>query len=471
MMKHLSAAFGLFALVGGSGMGAAAAPVRLTLEAAPAAAAIPDEFSGLSFEISRVLPEKGWRYFSPKNEALVGLFRTLGVRSVRIGGNTTDEAQVGIPDAADLDDLFAFADAIDGKVIYSVRLKGGDVAGDARIAKDLSERHRARLKALAIGNEPNFYYKTYAEYRPIWDRYRAAILAAAPQLPLCGPSVGPAPYLKAFIAGSGKDVGFLSTHIYFFGAGGSVKAHPVGPREITPAQGIERMLAKTVHGSYQRFYSGFAPAAQAAGLPYRLEEANSFYNGGAPGVSNTFASALWALDVMHWFAARQATGLNFHTGDFVAAGQAITTCKYAAFVTAPGGYAVRPLGYAMKAFDLGGHGSEVPLKIDNPGALNLAAYAVRGTDGSLCVTIVNKEHGPHAAAAQVALPAARDARTITLRCASNDVAATEGVTLGDAAIGLTGQWTGHWTPLPLAADAPTLSVAPATAVVVRLFGL
>lgn len=450
-------------MVGSTGARAAAATVTIAPESSASGAAISADFSGLSFEISRVLPEKGWRYFSPKNAALVGVFKTLGVRSLRIGGNTTDEAQVGIPDRADVNDLFAFADATDTNVIYSVRLKGGDIPGDAAIAKDLLEQHRARLKALAIGNEPNFYYKTYAQYRPIWDKYREAILAAAPGIPLCGPSVGPAPYLKGFIAGSGKDVVFLSTHVYFFGAGGSVKEHPHGPREITAAQGIEKMLAKNVHGNYQRFHDGFAPAAQAAGVPYRLEEANSFYNGGAPGVSNTFASALWALDVMHWFAERGSTGLNFHTGDFVAAGQDITTCKYAAFVTAPGGYAVRPLGYGMKAFDLGGHGTVVPLKIDNPGELNVTAYGVRAPDGALLVTIVNKEHGAHAAAAQIALPPAKGAETITLACASNDVAATDGVTLGGSAIGLAGEWTGHWAPLTGA-----LTVAPTTAVVVRI---
>ena len=44
--------------------------------------------------------------------------------------------------------------------------------------------------------------------------------------------------------------------------------------------------------------SNLAPVA-AAGLRYRLTEAND-YLGGVPGASNAFASALWALDYLHW---------------------------------------------------------------------------------------------------------------------------------------------------------------------------
>ena len=37
-------------------------------------------------------------------------------------------------------------------------------------------------------------------------------------------------------------------------------------------------------------------SAKAAGLPFRMTEGNSCYNAGKPGVSDTFASALWAGD-------------------------------------------------------------------------------------------------------------------------------------------------------------------------------
>ena len=66
------------------------------------------------------------------------------------------------------------------------------------------------------------------------------------------------------------------------------------------------MLSRTWVESYQRFYDSFANAAQADGLLFRIEETNSYFNGGAKDVSNTFASALWGLDYMHWWASHGA---------------------------------------------------------------------------------------------------------------------------------------------------------------------
>jgi len=47
--------------------------------------------------------------------------------------------------------------------------------------------------------------------------------------------------------------------------------------------------------------------------PSAWKEANSFYNGGAENVSDTFASALWSLDFLHWWAAHGCHGINLHT--------------------------------------------------------------------------------------------------------------------------------------------------------------
>jgi hypothetical protein len=53
----------------------------------------------------------------------------------------------------------------------------------------------------------------------------------------------------------------------------------------------------------------------------------------------------------------RASGINFHTGDKVAAGEESAPCRYAAYLSVPGGYEVHPVGYAIKTFDLGGHGT------------------------------------------------------------------------------------------------------------------
>ena len=59
-----------------------------------------------------------------------------------------------------------------------------------------------------------------------------------------------------------------------------------------------------------------AAAATASRIAqgYRLAEANSFYNGGAPNVSDAFGSALWAIDFLFTNAANGSSGVNFHGG-------------------------------------------------------------------------------------------------------------------------------------------------------------
>jgi hypothetical protein len=53
---------------------------------------------------------------------------------------------------------------------------------------------------------------------------------------------------------------------------------------------------------------------RAYGLPYRIVETNSVYDGGQPGVSDTLGAALWGLELMFEAAAAGAVGVNFHTG-------------------------------------------------------------------------------------------------------------------------------------------------------------
>ncbi|MBU6411309.1 MAG: hypothetical protein KGR98_13065, partial [Verrucomicrobia bacterium] len=107
---------------------------------------------------------------------------------------------------------------------------------------------------------------------------------------------------------------------------------------------------------------------------------------------------------------------------------------------------IYPVGYGIKAFDLGGHGRALPLTISNADDVNLTAYAVRGA-GKLFVTLINKKHGPGARDAAVTIVAdgiARRAQMIVLAAPDDDVAAKTGVTLGGGIIGDDGLWRGKW---------------------------
>jgi hypothetical protein len=428
-------------------------------------AAIAPHFSGLSFEVSQLLPNAdGVHYFRPDNLPLINLFRTLGIKNLRIGGNTSDRDARRLPAEADLDSLFAFARAANVKVIYCLRLHKGDPQTDAQTVKYIMDHYAPLVDCFSIGQEPSAYpvekkddrpatermgaaaekYQ-YSAYAADWKKFAAAIIAAVPDVKFCGPGVhNNADWARKFMAdfGQSNHVALITEHLYAGGAGGKVP---------TPEIGRDRMLSTNFTRVYEKLHDGFVPLAVSNGLPYRLEEVNNYFNGGATNVSNTFASALWGLDFMYWWAAHGAAGLNFHTGDKVVAGNSLQPSKYTAFFTATNGFLIRPLGYGIKAFDLGSHGKLIPATISNPGNVSLSTYAVLGDDKNLYLTIINKEHGATARDARISISHSGRSfslgRVMFLNVPNNDVAATVGETLGSASIQNDGSWTGTWTPL------------------------
>jgi len=101
----------------------AASSVDIALDLKSPYAAISSNFVGLSYEMWLVgAATNGAYFFTPANKPLLRMFQTLGIQSLRVGGNTAERATVKIPDKADIDSLFAFARAAGVKVIYTLRL-------------------------------------------------------------------------------------------------------------------------------------------------------------------------------------------------------------------------------------------------------------------------------------------------------------------------------------------------------------
>lgn len=433
-------------------------PVALTIGPEAATTAIPEDFSGLSFETMVVLADAhGGHFFSQTNTPIIALFKTLGARNLRIGGNTADLPADAIPTHADIDNLFAFAKDAGVKVIYTLRLRHGDVTNDIEIARYIEQRYKPQLAYFAIGNEPDYYrkvypvIKNYSDYRKEWKKYAAAVAAAVPGARFLGPSAGAATaWARDFANDFAKSglVELIAQHDYPAGQ---------GRRATNAAAARDLLLSPVLLDHYGKYYNDFATTAVSNGLPYRFEEANNFSDGGVKDASDTFASALWSLDYMHWWAEHGANGINFHGRRWV------PNCVI--YPVAGDKYNVRPIGYGIKAFALGGHGTIVPMKIENADALNLTAYAVR--DGhDLFVTIINKEHGPGARAADVSIAATpRPKESSVIFLAAPDVAAKTGVTLGGESIQDGGAWAGKWTPLK--PDSGPVKVPPATAAILR----
>ena len=224
------------------------------------------------------------------------------------------------------------------------------------------------------------------------------------------------------------------------------------------------MLSPTWNScSNQTLYTAIGGLVLARGLPYRFTEANDF-TGGVTNASNAFASALWVLDFMHWWAAHGAGGVNFHNKrwiptDTIRPGSNGQLISY-------------PRGYGIKAFNLGAHGSVEPLTMINMNGLNLTAYAV-GDGSDLYVTIINKEHGAGAHNAAVTIVpegfSSGSAVAICLTAPNGNIGATGGVTLGGAAITNNAPWLGHWTALNEVTNGQCrVSVSAASAVIVRI---
>lgn len=431
-----------------------------------AGVAISGDFLGLSFETTAILPDAQghYPYFSADNRSLIRIFKTLGIKNLRIGGNTADRPSAPIPSRVDIDAAYAFAKAAGTNVIYTVRLRDSKPEDVVATAKYVVDHYKQETLCLSIGNEPNVYEKQYSKYRDDLVQFMAAIAKVAPDAKLCGPATTP-------------DTGsWAAKYAADFGPSGKVVAitqhsYPGGDsRKATDADASrQRMLSPAFVAQYQKLYDAFVPAVQKQGIAYRIEETNSFYNGGAKDVSNTYASALWGLDYLYWWAAHQATGVNFHTGDKVAAGEQQTPCWYAIFRSAPDGYEINPIAYAIKAFDLGGHGKLLPVEV-TAGSPALSAYAVLGANRTLYVTLINKDKSaPSTVDLNVKAQGLREKPAeMWLAAPNSDIAATEGVTLGDSAISSDGKWDGKWKPIASQKPSLTLTVAPASAVVLKL---
>jgi hypothetical protein len=245
----------------------------------------------------------------------------------------------------------------------------------------------------------------------------------------------------------------VTEHYYPGGAG----------RDVSPEKGIDDMLSAKWISHYESIHQKTETPLLKLGLPFRFTEANDHYSGGVKGGSETFAGALWALDYLHWWAAHDASGVDFHNTQWVV-NDVIT-------LDSNNEAAPNPKAYGLKAFALGSRGSPQSVRIENPEQINLTAYAVHGASDYF-VTLINKEHTAAAREANVTIALSgkmKHAEVIYLVSPDNEVAAKTGVTLGGAPIANNKPWQGKWKPLPLdESDKCVVKVSPASAAIVKM---
>ncbi len=419
-------------------------PVVITINTNGPRTSISSDFAGFSFETGRLRKDRGTGayFFDSSNTQLLTIFRNLGIRSLRIGGNTVDRGFV--PAKADIDALFRFARAANVKVIYSLRLANGNPAQDASIASYVWANYRPWLIDMAIGNEANSYngldpeMTNSALFVAKWNQFATAVISGTPGIKLGGPDNGngAVSWVAAFAEAeqTNRSVDCIFSH---YEPGGT-------SRNKSAQQMIDEMLSPDCDDRRcESCYEKIGRFAESRGWGYRFTEANSHV--ATPlsrGGNHSFATALFALDFLHWWAEHGCAGVNFHTG--------FNGFNGGFYTETNGDYGMFPICYGIAAFSAGGQGVADSVTIENPRRLNLTAYAVTDANNNRLVTIINKEHGKNARDARVRINTRGGAASVMyLTAPDNDVAATSGITLGGATIDSNHLWQGTWETLNL----------------------
>jgi hypothetical protein len=327
-------------------------------------------FVGLSFGAATVAKDD---YASTD---LGGYLRTLGHTGViRIGGNSGDTtfwtstgetapswATSGTITPDKLQHLATIVRGAGWKVVLAVNLKHPDPARAADEAKYARQIFGDSLLAIEIGNEPNFYYSSVAAYYTDFESYVAAIEQAVPGVGITGPEAetNHSSWLGGFatLDAGHPDVTEISDHTYPTSACGTSTA------TIPELLGTGSVQYETANAQ-----AALSAAAQL-GVPAAMTETNSTVCAGTPGVSDTFASALWALDYSLLIAQQGIVNADFMGGTY-----ALGCDPYTPLCPTTGDLTVRPIYYGLLATELVGTGRFAAL--DNPDAADVRAYAVR----------------------------------------------------------------------------------------------
>ena len=218
--------------------------------------------------------------------------------------------------------------------------------------------------------------------------------------------------------------------------------YPMGVDDAS--QTITKLLSSKLMSNTADSIDQVVSSARSHHLPLQIDESNDIAGGGTPGVSNVFASALWVADYLFTAAEHGAKGVNLFGG-----------ATYEPLHLTSNSVSAKPPYYGMLYFHYAaGNGRMVPVKVIS--SLNVVAYGIVRTDGSLRVAIVNKDQ------ANGAIVQIKTTRTYTeataIRLSAPSVRATSGITLGGSAVASDGTWSPNMKE-PVAINGTTSSIS------------
>jgi hypothetical protein len=419
---------------------------------------IAPAFAGLSYEKS-TLYENPY-LFTASNGNLISLFKLLGPSVLRIGGNSVDR-NVWTPSGpgqtagqiapSDVNALVAFVKATGWQCLYGVNLGGAGPAPytsgslvaattPTLAAKEIAYAYQAfgsSLLGFEIGNECDLYGSSYftgaawnlSAFESLWIQFRTAIVAQTPAVAsLCtGPADAGSESSWTVPFGqfaTKSDISLLTQHYY---RGNGQSASSTADNLVTPDASLVSDLETLNTG------------AKGINVPYRISECNSYYNGGADGVSDAYCSSLWIVDFLFDCALNGSVGANLHGGG--------DSDGYTPIADSGGAVVeARPEYYGILLFTLAGQGTLYTTSLSGIGSLNITAYAVKTASGALNLIVVNKDSAQNLQLT-VQLPQTPSSATLlemtqlTAGASGPSLSATSGVTIQGASVDANGSFT------------------------------
>jgi len=449
----------------GEAVGQPAVPVTVAIDPFDPGGPVPQQFLGLSFEAA-ALGQLG--QYADHGD-LVELLRSLGPGILRFGGITADE-NVAWTDAstprpawassvigpAQLHAIGVLARRSGWRILLTVGIAHYEPTAAAR---EVAAAHRALgpyLAAVEIGNEPNAYGSHGLRELP-WiaqgyeeevSNYREAIAALTPDVPIAGPDVSGS---GVFAEWGGEEAraqlpALLTGHHY-----------PLGCAQ-TPPPSIEALLSAAIREREARSLVTYMSVASSDRIPLRIDETNTVSCGGVAGISDTFASALWATGYITQVMASGATGINLQGNPANCAGYTPVCAPDPADLVA-GRLRAQPEWYALLLTSSLVGDRPLPTTISAVGSPDLVAASFSGPDHSLKVVLVDDEP-PGASPLALRLDVGAGLGTAQiLRLTSPSQSAIGDVRLAGRTVAANGSWSAPTRPESVATQAGTLALA------------
>jgi hypothetical protein len=328
-------------------------PVTVSVDRFDPGPPVPRGFLGLSFEAAAL--DQISQYATRGD--LVAMLRSLGAGVLRFGGVTADE-DVAWTDAASprpawasstigpaqMHALGVLARRSGWRVLLTVGLAHYEPTPAAREVASARRALGPYLAGVEIGNEPNAYGNHGFRELP-WiaqgyeeevTGYREAIEALTPGVPIAGPDVSGSGTFTEW----GEEEALAQVPALLTG-----HHYPLGCAQ-TPPPSIQSLLSATTRGREALSLTAYMAVSRLRGIPLRIDEANTVSCGGVTGISDTFASALWATGYITQAMTAGATGINLQ-GNPTNCGGYTPVCAPDAGALAAGRLRAQPEWYAL----------------------------------------------------------------------------------------------------------------------------